>query len=534
MQQPSGLSFSDVDGQLVVRCSLTPPRPTLSLASLRTVLEGSGFGAWVLSEAALTKLVERWNNEPGDFEHTVPRGKDASFSIEIDRDGLAAWVGMHPAQGGKPVQADALLQALAAAGVVHGIDTAGLQQACVADQPVRVRAATATPPVRGLDTRFELLVADTRDRAPKVDEQGHFDFHQLGDIPVVRAGQALMRRHASTAGTPGLNVRGDSIAAAAGKDIPFDAKLVGAAVDTDDAGLLRALVNGQPVRTDCGVMVEQIVRLKNVSMASGNISFDGTIEVDEDIQPGLTVKATGDVVVKGTVEGARIECGGNVQVGGGIIARSVVRAGHAVSARFAESSEIIAATVIAITDMAVHCTLEAHHQILIGSRAARRGRLVGGVARAMMLVQAPTLGASAGGVTRIQVGVNPDLDRRLKELVALAEHQKADEDKLGKAVKHLTQHGDPRGMLTQVQAAWKQVLAAWGETLDEKTRVEGQLALTAGARVDVLTGVDGDLDLQFGNILRRVRQNLRPGAFSITVDGKVIYTDEGGNVTAFG
>jgi uncharacterized protein (DUF342 family) len=223
-----------------------------------------------------------------------------------------------------------------------------------------------------------------------------------------------------------------------------------------------------------------------------------------------------------------------VQVGGGIIARAVVHAGQAVTARFAESVEIHAGTVIAITDMAVHCVLEAHNQILVGSKEARRGRLVGGMARAMMLVQAPTLGASAGGVTKVQVGVNPKLDHRLHELVALMDRQKADEDKLGKAVKHLTQHGDPRGMLPQLQIAWRQVLAAWGQTLEEKTQVDAQLALTNNARVDVLTGVDGDLDLQFGTALRRVRQNLRAGAFTLTVDGKVIYTDEGGNVTNFG
>ena len=85
---------------------------------------------------------------------------------------------------------------------------------------------------------------------------------------------------------------------------------------------------------------------------------------------------------------------------------------------------------------------------------------MGGSTRAMMRVAAPTLGASAGGVTKVQVGVNPVLEHRLHELDDLAQHQKADEEKLSKVVKHLTQHGDPRQMLPQVQATWKQLLAS--------------------------------------------------------------------------
>lgn len=534
MQQPAGLSFAEIDGQLVARCSLPEPRPPLDLAAVRAMLEGSGLHKWSVSAAALAELVERWGREADAFEVVVARGEDASFSIEVGKDAQHAWVNVKPSRGGQPVQLDELLLALGAAGVVHGVDLAALQQACEQDLAVRVVAAVATPAVSGVDTRFELLVSDTRDRTPKVDDDGHIDFHQLGDIPLVKAGQPLMRRHPPTPGVPGRNVRGDVIMPVAGKNIGFDAKLTGATIDKDDPDLLRALFNGQPVHSNAAVMVEQVLRLKNVSMASGNIEFDGTVEIAEDVQPGMKVHATGDVVVKGTVEGAQIECGGNLQVSGGIIARAVVRAGVAASARFAENSEIHAKTVIAIADMAVHCTLEAHNEILVGAAAAQRSRLVGGSARAMMLVRVATLGAAAGGVTKVQVGVNPDLDHRLHELDALIESQKDQEEKLSKVVKHLTQHGDPRGMLAQVQASWKQVLAGWGESMEQKTEVQAQLALTAKARVEVATGVVGDIDLQFGKVLRRVRQRYGPGSFSLRAEGDVIFADNAGTVTVLG
>ena len=52
----------------------------------------------------------------------------------------------------------------------------------------------------------------------------------------------------------------------------FAENLLGAYVAKDNANLLVAVFNGQPVRCGNGVIVEQVLRLRNVSIASGNIS----------------------------------------------------------------------------------------------------------------------------------------------------------------------------------------------------------------------------------------------------------------------
>lgn len=530
MEAVSGLGFTAVEGQLIVRCAIPAPRPALDLAGLQALLAHAGFARWPLGTAALSELVRRWGQEPEAFEMTLAQAEDASFSIEVDRHGQEAWVSVRPAAGGAPLKLGDLLQGLADIGVVHGIDTAALVRACELTEPQKLLVAKASQPVHGEDARFELLVDDARSRAPKVDEHGHIDFHELGDIPMVKADQALMRRHPATAGTPGRTVMGVAIPAKPGKAALFDTKLTGAAVDPQDPHLLRAQIAGQPVHTDSGVCVEPVLRLRRVNVASGNIRYDGTVEVAEDVAPGFKIQATGDIVVKGLVEGAEITSEGHVQVGGGIIAKSVVRAAQTVTARFAESAEIHAGAVIAITDTAVHCTLESGNQIQIGSPENPRARLVGGVARATMLIQVPTLGASASGVTRVQVGVSPELDRRLQELEAQQVQLKAEEDKLSKVVKHLSAHGDPRGMLPALKATWQQVLGRWGECMAERNAVEAQLALTQGASVAVGQGVGGDIDLQFGKVLRRVRRSLGAGRFSMGDDGQVTYTDPSGTV----
>lgn len=527
----SGLTFAELDGQLLARCDRAADRPPLEADAVRSALADAGYADWALRDEALAALLQRWQDEDEAFELVLGQREDGRFAIELAPDASQAWVSVTPARGGQPVEVEDLVLELAAAGVVHGVDRAALQQACASPQTARVLAALGSLPQRGEDTRFEVLVADTRDRTPKVDEHGLIDFHELGDIPIVKAGQALMRRHPPTPGVDGRNVRGAMLPAVAGLDIPFGSPLVGAAPADDDPQLLRALCSGQPVRSATAVMVEQVLRLKEVGMATGNIQFDGTVEIDGDVQPGMKVKATGDIVVKGIVEGAQLDAGGSVRVQGGIIARAVVRAGQHISARFVETASLQAQATIAIDDMAVHGDLQALHEILVGIKSPKRGKLVGGSARAMMLVRAPVLGASAGGLTKVQVGVNPALDARLQELNALIETQKADEDKLDKVLKHLKQHGDPRGMLERVTAARKQALDAWGASLAEKGELDAQLALAAAARIEIGVEVGGDVDLQFGKLLRRVRRHFGAGAFGLDEAGEAIFTDAAGTVT---
>lgn len=531
LNELTGIALLEVDGQLIGRCSAAADRPPLELETLRQSLDAAGYGHWALQPNAMVALAERWHSDASAFELVLGRREDARCAVEIAADATCAWVNLSAARGGAALALADLLRALAEAGVVHGIDMATLQSACETGSTARVMAAQATAPQHGADTRFELLVTDTRDRTPKIDEHGLIDYHELGDIPNVKPGQALMRRHPPTSGVDGRNVRGETMPAIDGHDEPFSTELKGTCIADDDPNLLRSKHSGQPVHTGNAVAVEDVLRLTGVSIATGNITFDGTVEVNGDVQPGMKVHATGDIVVKGLVEGSELEAGGNISVSGGVIAHGALRAVQTAAARFVENSSIHAGTTIAITDMAVHSELEALNEVIIGTTSGQRGRLVGGVTRAMMRVRTPQLGAMSGGLTKVQVGVNPALENRHRVLVTLDERQKAEEEKLGKLFQHLSRNGDPGGMLERVRAAWKQALAVWAKTISEKTELEQQLAFTAAARIEVGVGVSGDVDIVFGKTSRRLRSSLGAGAFSVTFDGKVVFTDAAGQLT---
>lgn len=530
MQAAVGVVFAEVDGQIVARCAAGSDRPALDAAGLRGLLDGAGYGDWALSDAALAGLLTRYLNEPAGFELTVGRRLDAQATIELAPDAMQAWVEVTRARGGRPMTPEALRQLLAERGVTHGIDFAALETACTS--PQRVAVATGTPPSHGEDSSFELLVAEMRERRPKVDAQGRVDFHELGDFPMVAAGQPLMRRRPASAGTDGRDVCGIVLPARQGKDEAFDKGLAGAAVSPDDANLLCATCAGLPVDTGHGVRVEQVLKLADVDLKCGNVRFDGSIEIGGDVHPGMLVEASGDVAVKGSVESARIKAGGNVQVGGGVLANAVVVSGRSVKARFVEHSSVQAETTIDIGDMAVHSELQALEEVRVGVSAGPRGRLVGGSTSALLRVQAPQLGAPAGGLTKVQVGVNPALNARYHDLLATVATLRSDKEKLEKIVTYLSTHGDPKGLLERARATWKAALDAWHESLQRKDEVEAGLALSASAVIEVTSGVVGDVEVAFGAVRAQTRGGLGAGVFALDDEGQIGFRSSSGALLA--
>ncbi|MCF8179093.1 MAG: FapA family protein [Sulfuritalea sp.] len=533
MEAIPGLEFSESEGRLFAAILPITERPPLDVDALKSLIEKAGYGDWFLLEDALEKLVGCYHLPNSELNLPLAERRDGSFTLEISEDAMFAWIDFVPASGGKAVTHSEIFAALDSAGVTYGIDPLVVEALCSSTTAERRAVATGEAAENGRDTIFEQLVADARDRVPQVDENGLINYRELGAIPMVVADQELMRRIPPTTGSNGRNVHGGLVEPVPGRNEAFVENLAGAHIAKDDANLLRATFNGQPIRCGNGVMVEQVLHAKNVDIASGNISFDGTVHIDGEVLPGMKVHATGDIIVTGLVDGAELDAGGDITIGGGVIAQARVRAGGSVSARFVESAHVYSGTMIAIDDAALQSDLQAINQIVVGIKATQRGHIVGGSARAMLLIRAPIVGAAKGGVTEIQLGVNPVLEAKYQELLQRIEAQKTEEANLEKLVKHLTTHGDKGGMLGRAKASWQQAIQAWAKLMPEQEALEAQLALIGGAQLEVGVSVSGAINLHFGKKTLTVRKNYDAGVFSL-VDEKIVFTDPGGVVTTAG
>ncbi len=526
----AGLSLTEADGHVYLRIQPTVGRAPVDVDALHALLVREGYGNCQFHEDTIAKAADASNNPTFEGVLLLADRIDAKVEVDIAPDEMNAEIKLTPAHGGKAAAMEDVLKALADAGVVFGVDEVALLHACELGDFSGVSIAHGEPAHDGQDTLFEGMIPETADRAPKLDDHGLIDYREHGKITVVPAGAPLMRRIPATPGVPGHTILGHILAPHPGHDQPFAAQLSGAEVASTDPNLLQAAVSGQPVLVNGGVMVEPILRVAEVNMATGNIHFDGTVEVQGEVVQGMTVQATGDILVKGMVDGGTLEAGGNIHIDGGVISQAKLQAGGSVTARFAQGSYIAAGTVIVLNDMALECELESLNQIIIGAEAPERGRLIGGSATAMMLIRTPVLGSAKGATTRISLGVNRALQSQYAALCERMAKENTTEESLRKIVKQLTSTGDPKGLLARVKDSWRHAVQVWGKSLAEKTALEAQIALAQTARLEIGVGSSGAVDLLMGSLSARLRREFNEGSFSIDPQGHIVFTNTLGEV----
>lgn len=392
---------------------------SIDMAALREALREQGFAELFIREEALLEAVQRAASSDSPFSLPVGERRDGSYMLKVAEDMMAVWLTLVPPFGGKPV-GNEVTDELRQRGVVFGVLAGRLQAALLAGQCEDLLIAQGQPPEDGEPARFESLLPDVKEKRPQVDQNGIVDYRNLGQILIVHPQDPLLRRIPAIPGKSGTNVRGEIVLARQVANPPFSAECTGTATAADDPDVMVSAITGQPVLIDNGVVVNPVIEVPAVDLESGNVCFEGTVKVLGDVRAGMRVEAGGDVFVQGMVEAAEIVAGGDVVIKGGVVGQLQARAGGEgltstarvlaqgnVSALFMENAEVRSQQSVLITDYANQCLLLARNEIVVGKSGGRRGTLIGGYATAMLRLQADTLGAPSGVLTRVQVGMDP-------------------------------------------------------------------------------------------------------------------------------
>lgn len=316
-----------------------------------------------------------------------------------------------PDPGGKPVSREQVVEALAAAKVIFGIDQEAIDQLVQWAAEGRrldregVVLAVGEPPVPGEDgSIIHHPMLETPSGYPRLREDGRADFFDLNVVRNVEKEVVLATRKPPTRGQPGRNVLGQPLQAPDGRDVRLRAGQ-GTRLSADGQSVISTIEGHASISYSGEVTVSPIFAVSgDVGYATGNIDFVGTVIVRGDITPGFTVKAGQNVQVHGGVLGGSVEAGGDVVVRYGITgARSRVTAGGKVQCRFIEGAEVLAGGDVTVADGILNARVSGENvQVTSG-----RGSIVGGLIRATHSVGAQVLGAERGTATDIQVGVAP-------------------------------------------------------------------------------------------------------------------------------
>lgn len=526
----------EAGGRLILKFQGGPAATSRALdaAALRLKAAEQGFQALLFDGGALEAAAVKIRNGE-TFSVQVAARTDASYAVEVAKDKMTAWVTVSVGHGGKAPSAHDVVAALAAQRVKEGVDAAAVE-AAIAECGQRKEVARGTPPCAGKDGYLAPLVDVNRQRHPHIDETGHVDFHDLGAIPAVKAGDPIMRRHRPRKGVPGINVCGEPVPAADGRDAQFAVRLQGVTISPDDPDLLLAEVTGQPLLQRDGITVEPILRYDAIDLTAGNVDFPGSLVVRGDIRSGMKVHAGGDITVDGVIESAEVSAGGDIRVQGGIVGHAAaqhsmqrsaadvptarISAHGNVSARYIENAVIEAQQSVHVIESVVQSDVMALDQVVVGGKG-QKGRILGGLIRATGLVSADYLGGDGAGPTRVMAGVNPLLQRAMEEHRKRRDSLLKQHEDVSKIVKLLRGNAQKQEIYDKARLTLKKLSEDIAEELEDERVIEAEGKLAEHAKVVVGEAVAAGVTVVLGRRSVYIKEDAGRGVFTLDAGGEV-------------
>ncbi len=273
--------------------------------------------------------------------------------------------------------------------------------------------ATGLKPVVGKDAFITYNFNTDRKAKPRLNEDGTVNFHQLDNISHVKKGEVLAVLTPEDSGINGKDVFGDEIKP------PKVSKSVlryGKNITTnEDKTLMISEVDGHVILEGNKVFVSDNYEVPaDVDNSTGDIDYNGSITVRGNVRTGFKIKAAGTVEIFGVVEGAEIEAGGDIILHRGIqgVGRAnIVAKGNLIS-KFIENASVYVDGYIE-TDTILHSNVAANGDVYV---RGKNGNLIGGSVRSKTLIEATTIGSPMGTATSIEVGTDPVIRDRLKEI----------------------------------------------------------------------------------------------------------------------
>jgi len=377
----------------------------------------------------------------------LPIHFDGKVHLELANKDLTVLMNLYPAgELGKDVEFNEIVNQLHALRVVYGVLEEDIRKFILQSRSERtpllgVVVAQGKNPVPGKDAVCDFLFRNDSSLAPQVRDDGTVDFYNVNLIENVVENQELMRLIPPTLGQEGITVLGKSIPASNGKPGKLPLGL-NTKVDPNDPNVLLATTGGS-VRLN-GNLVEvsdNYVIKGDVDFSTGNVTYIRSIFINGDVKSGFEVHAGEDVEIKGIVEDAKLEVGGDLLIRKGFTGsgKGQIDCKGNVFLGFVRNQSIKSKQDVTIANEAINSQIKAKNKIEIKGKTLSA---VGGHLTAKNEIIANVVGNENGTRTELEVGTDFILleeqiktDQKIRELT---ENRKKVEENIGK-LEHMRQ-----------------------------------------------------------------------------------------------
>lgn len=423
--------------------------------------------------------------------------------LYLTQNRMAAWIMVFPpVGGGKPVEMQELWELLDAYMVISGVDSAALRR--IADEKLYFKIiliACGTLPGKSRDGFVQELFP-REPRMPQSDEMRIAAMLNPNYLDKISKGTPLCHRTPAYRGTPGKDVQGTAIPSAPVKE---GVLLAGKNTTITDGETLTAATEGYLFFEDGRFHVQQTYTVEDgLDEDADTIDFDGDVWIMGDVLRLNVIRASGSVVILGSVENSYVQAEKNVIILAGVVGEdeATIRAGQNVTAKYLEHCIVYAGRSIR-SEYAICAYLYSDDHISITDG---RGITVGGSIVAARYVEAKIIGSQSERDTQITLGEYPCRRESRQEIELRIDNIRQEMESLRET---MSQTEDQQDESLRMIAQSKYRLRLTGLAIKEK-RLEKQLAA-----IEVQLSDYSDCYLRGDTIYPKTVVTIGPGSFCV-------------------
>lgn len=408
--------------------------------------------------AAQKGLLERGLRE-GAVLLRVRAHRDAELEVSLSEDRMRALLTYLPAEGtGATPRPEEVKARLAKAGVVHGLIEANFNELLHAVREGRalkdfpIAEGRPPKPAEGRRIHFEVHLATGA--AVTVRKDGQADFRAQDKLTAVRQGALLATLSPPIPGVDGWDVTGKPIRADIAKQQALKAGRGVRSVQQPDGSIqFYAEMDGELFYSQDLIEVKPIHTIPgDVDMSTGNIRFNGVVQIQGSVLSGFSVESDDDVIIEGGVQGASVTSGGSIVIRQGVTGedKALLRAKKGISALFVEQAELFCTGDIRLRGACVRCRIVCNGKLILESE---KGNLIGGRVLVRGGVEAQNIGSPGGAPTEIRFGQDALLQHEVEQEERRLAVLKSRLGELSAQARRLEKPGEDPAALAQVRKA---------------------------------------------------------------------------------
>lgn len=316
--------------------------------------------------------------------------------------------------GSESYTREEIVRDLAEYGIIEGLDYKAIERMIkYKGNDEFVVVAKGTEVINGDDGWYEFFIDIDNKKQPKMLPDGSVDYQNTEWYQTVKKRDKLAYYHSAKQGVNGTTVTGKTIVAKKGKEKGV-LTLEGCELLKDNKTYV-ASKDGKVELKNNKLIVTDTFEFEDITLATGNIDFDGNVYIKGNVLSGTTIKATGDVVVCGFVESATIIAGGNIEIKLGVNApeKGYIEAKGSIAGKYFENAVIRAGDDVRANYILNSEVYTLGKIIINGSK----GTITGGTSYARLGIYSNNIGNNVNVKTKISIGVNEEMLDKLQILV---------------------------------------------------------------------------------------------------------------------